>query len=258
MKKQNAISLRTSTTETACKASGFAAFTLIELLVVIAIIAILAAMLLPALAAAKKKASQISCINSLKQVALAVQMYGDDNSGILIPVQSAPTANQISEPWWVALTSYVTKSATNASAVTSKTVLWGCPTFNAYPTNTLVSLGIVSSIGWDSGYGLTSYPISNGNGTPNFNNNANNNANNAGYVPIKLDNITYKSSRIACGDCNSYKMQGTLANLGLLSSTQESVTRHSKRGNYFFFDYHAQSLNYSQATNSYFYPANGF
>jgi hypothetical protein len=45
---------------------------------------VLAALLLPALAWAKAKAESIQCLNNLKQLSIACQMYQNDNNGNLV------------------------------------------------------------------------------------------------------------------------------------------------------------------------------
>ncbi len=76
-------------------------FTLIELLVVIAIIAILAAILFPVFARAREKARTSSCLNNVKQLALAAKMYvGDYDETLPFAEILLPPGCSVSEHYW--------------------------------------------------------------------------------------------------------------------------------------------------------------
>jgi prepilin-type N-terminal cleavage/methylation domain-containing protein len=76
------------------KADGF---TLIEILVVIAIIAILIALIFPVFTKTRAMAREVTCINNLRQIGMAIIMYKND-FGELPPHLSAIYSNYVSDP----------------------------------------------------------------------------------------------------------------------------------------------------------------
>jgi prepilin-type processing-associated H-X9-DG protein/prepilin-type N-terminal cleavage/methylation domain-containing protein len=86
-------------------------FTLVELLVVIGIIALLVGMLLPALNKARQQAAQVQCASNLRQLALAVLLYEDDNQGHLWPYNHTTSPYNSELLWHACVLPYVDPAA---------------------------------------------------------------------------------------------------------------------------------------------------
>jgi prepilin-type N-terminal cleavage/methylation domain-containing protein/prepilin-type processing-associated H-X9-DG protein len=161
------------------------AFTLVELLVVIGIIAVLVGILLPTLSGVRRQAEQTKCATALREIGMAVLNYVNDNRGYMIPARvsnnynldgirygaasEVPNVSTVTPAYWISfLAKYVTKGKVGTASTTGweaaeaqKTVLWGCPTFERYVSNTIGGFNRIQN-----GYGFNYTPTYTANDPP--------------------------------------------------------------------------------------------
>jgi prepilin-type N-terminal cleavage/methylation domain-containing protein/prepilin-type processing-associated H-X9-DG protein len=225
--------------------SSRTAFTLIELLVVIAIIGILAALLFGGVSSAKEKAQRIRCVNNVRQLGQAMQLFIVDSHVYPLLINSGYWKGKDTShftSWNAALENEMSTHFPREGWAEPEGV-WDCPAAKQppdYPSN----LGY-TKYGYN-GYGLSSAKDTNILGLGGHKPIAG-----AFAPPVSESEIATPSEMIAIGDGfkggNGAVVDGVFAlwrtyqAQDYLSSTKRSYSRHKGNANVVFCDGHVES-----------------
>jgi prepilin-type N-terminal cleavage/methylation domain-containing protein/prepilin-type processing-associated H-X9-DG protein len=232
------------------KSSTKSAFTLIELLVVIAIIAILAAMILPALAAAKRKAQKAYCLNNLKQLGLGFVLYAGD-FGDVMPADGSHGAGWHTEDWiyWWQDVNHPFTQGQIAQMIKANTNLFRCPADTS-------NVGRQLHTGWTPNFNYSYSLNGQGDGVTTFG--PASSWSSGSWVPFKYSRIRHPSDLVLLAeeptDITPNEMPGppgtytTIIDDGRWLPGPNPITvRHTKKGNITFADGHSETMDYLTA-----------
>ena len=216
-------------------------FTLIELLVVIAIIAILASILMPALSSARERGKLSTCINNVKSLGVAFGSYSDDFEGHIIPVQPNFNNNGVScWPTMLVYKKYLSSSnysrpvkGINAASEYPAGIFL-CPSISGVMVGTGVQAA-PAHCGATSNYGLGTF-IGRYSSPNTFNPNID---------AVKINQYRCHSKVMYAGEKQWGPRDSTTASMYAGNAyILEGMIRHNGKGNFLFFDLHAETRNY--------------
>ncbi|MDD2708428.1 MAG: type II secretion system protein [Verrucomicrobiae bacterium] len=211
-------------------------FTLIELLVVVAILSLLAGMLSPALKRARDSARQIHCVNNLRNIGNAINLYAQDNNEYLPHAGDPYTPLSSPNATWKYLLAPYLQITTRTTSTLERGIFHCTAKGNKALSNTIYGdKGFYGGYGWNFRY-LGWRDVDEGSWL--------------GW--IKLSQVDKPAETIVVGDTNDDYLSGAEPRyVFFINETLAASSRHNGGGNYLWLDVHVSWQTSAETAKNY-------